>query len=98
MNDPVKHCKLYKEIGCSHVDGMLCDFPKCSMLKDYEESKMKYILFINTPDNDEELEEYHTSLESLQKRKDQIYSMPWLTTDGLDVYSSDLDGNEVYLK
>lgn len=41
MNDPVKHCKLYKEFGCSHVDGMLCDFPKCSMLKEYEESKMR---------------------------------------------------------
>lgn len=38
MNDQVKHCKLYKEIGCSHVDGMLCDFPKCSTLKEYEES------------------------------------------------------------
>lgn len=41
MNDPIKHCKLYKEIGCSHVDGMLCDFPKCSMLKEYEESKLE---------------------------------------------------------
>ena len=59
---------------------------------------MKYILFINTPDDNGETEEYHDSLESLQKRKDQIYSMPWLTTDGLDVYASDLEGNEVYLK
>lgn len=59
---------------------------------------MKYILFINTPDDDVETEEYHDSVESLQTRKDQIYSMPWLTTDGLDVYASDLDGNEVYLK
>lgn len=44
MNDPVKHCKLYKDIGCSHVDGMLCDFPKCSMLKDYES---KYIALVS---------------------------------------------------
>lgn len=35
MNDPVKHCNLYKEIGCSHLDGMMCDFPKCSMLTNY---------------------------------------------------------------
>lgn len=59
---------------------------------------MKYILFINTPDDNGETEEYHDSLESLQERKDQIYSMPWLTSGGLDVYASDLEGNEVYLK
>lgn len=59
---------------------------------------MKYILFINTPDDNGETEEYHDSLESLQERKDQIYSMPWLTSEGLDVYASDLEGNEVYLK
>ena len=40
-NDPVKSCQLYRELGCSHVDGMLCDFPKCSMLKDYKEVKEK---------------------------------------------------------
>jgi len=36
MNDPVKHCPVYKEIGCSHVDGYLCDFPDCSIMKDYQ--------------------------------------------------------------
>lgn len=30
-NDPVYDCNTYKKIGCSHVDGMLCDFPKCDM-------------------------------------------------------------------
>ena len=34
-NDPVKHCRLYKDEGCSHVDGMLCDFPKCDMNDKY---------------------------------------------------------------
>ena len=34
-NDPVKKCQLYKDKGCSHVDGILCDFPECSMNKDY---------------------------------------------------------------
>ena len=29
--DPVYGCRLYDELGCSHVDGPLCDFPKCSM-------------------------------------------------------------------
>lgn len=37
LTDPVRSCKLYKEQGCSHVDGYLCDFPTCSMLKKYEE-------------------------------------------------------------
>jgi hypothetical protein len=38
-NDPIKHCDLYKDKGCSHVDGMLCDFPKCSMNYDYIKDK-----------------------------------------------------------
>jgi len=35
MNDPIKHCQVYKEIGCAHVDGYLCDFPDCSIMKEY---------------------------------------------------------------
>lgn len=34
-NDPVKHCELYKDGGCSHVDGILCDFETCSMRLEY---------------------------------------------------------------
>jgi hypothetical protein len=34
-NDPIKKCDLYKNIGCSHVDGYLCDFPNCTMNKEY---------------------------------------------------------------
>lgn len=34
--DPVKHCTLYKDEGCSHVDGILCDFDTCSMRINYE--------------------------------------------------------------
>ena len=33
--DPVKHCDLYKDDGCAHVDGYLCDFETCSMRLDY---------------------------------------------------------------
>ena len=36
MNDPVKGCDVYKDIGCAHVDGFLCDYPNCSLLKDYK--------------------------------------------------------------
>lgn len=30
-NDPVKHCPTYKDSGCVHVDGLLCDFPNCGI-------------------------------------------------------------------
>lgn len=33
--DPVKNCALFIEKGCAHVDGMLCDFPNCSMNEEY---------------------------------------------------------------
>jgi len=35
-NDPVKYCCVYKEFGCAHVDGMLCDFENCDMRKKQE--------------------------------------------------------------
>ena len=41
-DDPVYSCDLYrdKEAGsCAHVDGPLCDVPKCSMLSDYRREK-----------------------------------------------------------
>lgn len=31
-NDQVKNCFVHKIVGCSHVDGFLCDFPKCEIL------------------------------------------------------------------
>ena len=37
--DPVYGCELYKDKGCSHVDGVLCDFPKCKMNEQYIRSK-----------------------------------------------------------
>lgn len=38
-NDPVKDCAVYREIGCSHVDGILCDYPNCSIMKQYTNEK-----------------------------------------------------------
>lgn len=34
-NDPIKHCNMYKDIGCSYVDGIHCNFPYCSMNLNY---------------------------------------------------------------
>lgn len=44
LTGPARSCKLYKEQGCSHVDGYLCDFPTCLMLKKYEQSSILTIL------------------------------------------------------
>lgn len=37
--DPVYRCVLYKNHGCAHVDGLLCDFPKCFMRKKHKACK-----------------------------------------------------------
>lgn len=29
--DPVKHCEVYRGIGCTHVDGYLCDMETCDI-------------------------------------------------------------------
>ena len=31
-DDPLKSCNIFKEQGCSHVDGMLCNTKECDML------------------------------------------------------------------
>lgn len=35
MHDPVKGCPVHKNEGCSHVDGYLCDYPNCDIMKAY---------------------------------------------------------------
>ena len=34
-SDPAKHCPVYTEQGCAHVDGMLCNFPDCTTYHKY---------------------------------------------------------------
>ena len=34
-SDPVSKCPVYRKKGCSHVDGMLCNFPDCHIYHDY---------------------------------------------------------------
>lgn len=34
-NDPVYSCRVHKEIGCAHIDGMLCDMKTCGILEQY---------------------------------------------------------------
>ena len=37
--DPVAHCPVFKNIGCAHVDGMICDMKTCNILRSYKEQK-----------------------------------------------------------
>jgi len=41
--DPVKHCDLYKNEGCAHVDGFLCDYETCEMRLEYMELQKKIL-------------------------------------------------------
>ena len=38
--DPVRHCEVYKEIGCSHVDGYLCNMSDCSIRRGYRNDQV----------------------------------------------------------
>lgn len=38
-SDPVKACTVHKEIGCTHVDGYMCDTKECDIKKKYDKSK-----------------------------------------------------------
>lgn len=43
LKDPLFGCEYQIDIGCAHVDSYLCDYPNCSMLKDYLKEKNKTI-------------------------------------------------------
>lgn len=34
-SDPVKNCPVYLGEGCSHIDGLICPFPNCSVVSEY---------------------------------------------------------------
>ena len=36
IKDPITYCSVYKEIGCAHVDGYLCEVETCPILKKYQ--------------------------------------------------------------
>ena len=37
-SDPVKKCPVYKNEGCSYVDGPFCNMENCVALKNYKET------------------------------------------------------------
>ena len=34
-SDPVRYCPVFLKEGCSHVDGILCEFPRCEIYHRY---------------------------------------------------------------
>jgi len=43
LTDPVHSCDVHKQIGCSHVDGYLCNVNTCDILSNYKNTiKNKY--------------------------------------------------------
>ena len=44
--DPLKKCYLYKEEGCSHVDGFLCNVDTCKERLEHELFKLEQELDI----------------------------------------------------
>jgi len=49
-NDPVYSCKVYKNLGCAHVDGLLCDMKTCNTLKEYKIRELEQQLNIPIKD------------------------------------------------
>ena len=50
-SDPVRSCPVYKQEGCSHVDGLCCDVRNCAILKKHMDKEWvgcASCLFIDT--------------------------------------------------
>ena len=49
--DPIWNCEVYKEEGCSFVDGILCDYPNCKLL--HERLGHKFVYCVECVHQDE---------------------------------------------
>lgn len=54
-NDPVYKCRVYKNKGCSHIDGYLCNIKTCNILEDYKIRELEQQLDIPLKDRIEKL-------------------------------------------
>lgn len=41
-SDPFYHCPVWKNEGCSHVDGLICNFPNCTTMHEYMEHEFVF--------------------------------------------------------
>ena len=56
MKDPVKHCDVYKEDGCAHVDGFLCNYEECEIRLEWAQKKNLGIKIAEIRDSSGDLE------------------------------------------
>lgn len=49
MSDPVRHCTVYRTVGCVHIDGILCHMKSCEILRDYLEDPQKFEILHPAP-------------------------------------------------
>lgn len=47
--DPVRHCTVYRTVGCAHIDGYLCHMKTCEILRDYLEDPKKFEILHPAP-------------------------------------------------
>lgn len=45
-NDPIK-CNVFRDLGCSHCDGMLCDYSTCKLRKEWDNVRNDYCRYLN---------------------------------------------------
>lgn len=76
--DPLIHCDLYREHGCTHLDGFLCDVRSCTMLQAFKQPT-KETPTMNTPSQQPLPEETATSLNTKNiysaKLKEALFSL-----------------------
>ena len=92
--DPVNDCSLYKEEGCSHVDGFLCNFPECSMNKEYEKKKKELEVFVfNHHMFDKYCEDNSITDDNVEEHNDEAFISIIGTPEIMEYYLQDSTGH-----
>ena len=92
--DPVHDCSLYKEQGCSYVDGLLCDFPECTLNKQYQEEKKSPEVYVfNHADFDAYCIDNGINDRNVEEFKDQAFISIIGTPEILEYYLKEPNTN-----
>ena len=46
-SDPVYNCPVFLNEGCAHVDGLLCDYPNCNIIKSKTDMKNENVKIVS---------------------------------------------------
>lgn len=81
--DPVYSCQLYKDKDCVFVDGLFCDFPKCSMNENYLK---KDVIIYSQNDFDEFCKNEGINDDNVEDFKDEAFISIIGTPEVLEYY------------